>query len=454
MHRTAVAEAQQTLREHDIRWVQGHFVDLLGTLRSVSMPVQQYLADEIWEQGVGFDGSSVHGFSEVEQSDMVAIPDPETVQPLPWLYGGDRARVVMDVSTVDTRQPFSGDPRHVARRSRQLVRDSGYDAVEMSPEFEFHVFPAHEPDDTLEPGRQRLDPAEMEGYFAPVPFDDREPFRNHLSEALEAADVPVKYHHHEGGTWQHEIEIHPLQDPVQAGDTAVYFKFLARALGAMQNLHVTFMPKPVTGDAGSGMHVHMELIRDNTSAFYDPDDDHHLSQEARYFIGGLLDHAPGLTAITDPTVNSYKRLVPHYEAPIHVAWGSYNRSSLVRIPHHAGKQQTMDIEVRHPDTSCNPYLAFAALVHAGMDGIHSKTEPGPAVDKNIYAMDEAALRQHGIARLPATLDEALEALQSDDVVREALGEHAYAAFLAIKQRECDAYAEHVTAWERDQYFNV
>ncbi|MFO8132717.1 MAG: type I glutamate--ammonia ligase [Thermoplasmatota archaeon] len=451
MHRTAVSEAQQLLREHDIRWVQGHFVDLLGVLRSMSMPVQRYLADEIWEQGVGFDGSSVHGFSRVEQSDMVAVPDPATMQPLPWLYGGDRARVVMDIATVDSREPFSGDPRHVARRAEQLVRDSGYDAVEMSPEFEFHAFPAG---DDGEPSRGMYAPDEMEGYFAPVPFDDLEPFRNHLCEALEAADVPVKYHHHEGGTWQHEIEIHPLQGPISAGDTAVFFKFLARALGAMQNLHVTFMPKPVEGDAGSGMHVHMELIRDNASAFYDPDDDHCLSQEARYFVGGLLDHAAALTAITDPTVNSYKRLVPHYEAPIHVAWGGYNRSSLVRIPHHTGKQGCMDIEVRHPDASCNPYLAFAVLVHAGMDGIHSKTEPGPAVDENIYAMDEAELRRHGVARLPATLREALDAMQSDDIVKRALGEHAFEAFLDIKQRECDEYAKHVTPWERDRYFSV
>ncbi|MGC9308352.1 MAG: type I glutamate--ammonia ligase [Thermoplasmatota archaeon] len=454
MHRTAVAEAQETLREHDVQWVQGHFVDLLGVLRSVSLPVQRYLEDEIWEQGIGFDGSSVAGFSDVEQSDMVAIPDPATLQPMPWLYGGNRARVVMDVATVDTREPFSGDPRHIARRAQQQVQDAGYTGVELSPEFEFHVFPAPDAGREGEPARRRFDPREMKGYFAAVPFDDLEPFRNHLCDVLQATGIPVKYHHHEGGTWQHEIEIHPLQGPIAAGDTAIFIKFLARALGEMQNLHVTFMPKPVEGDAGSGMHVHLELMQNNTSAFYDDADEQHLSQDARYFIGGLLDHAAALTAITNPTVNSYKRLVPHYEAPIHVAWGSYNRSSLVRIPHHAGQQHAMDIEIRHPDASCNPYLAFAGLIYAGLDGIHRKIDPGPAVDANIYAMQPSELKQHGIARLPATLSEALETMQSDDVIREALGEHAFTTFLELKQQECDAYAEYVTPWEHDRYFSV
>ncbi len=453
MDSSAVTEAQQMLREHDIRWVQGQFVDLLGTLRSMSMPVQQYLQDDIWTHGVGFDGSSVHGFSEVEQSDMVAIPDPETVQPMPWLYGGDRARVVMDVASVDQHEPFPGDPRHIARRATQHVRQHGYDTVELSPEFEFHAFPVDDTE-TGTPCRGLFDPAEMEGYFAAVPNDRLEPFRNHLCEALMASDIPVKYHHHEGGTWQHEIEIHPVRGTLTAGDTATYAMFLARALGAMQNLHVTFMPKPVQGDAGSGMHVHMELFKNNRSAFYDDDDEHHLTQTARYFIGGLLDHAPALTAITNPTVNSYKRLVPHYEAPIHVAWGGYNRSSLVRIPNHAGKQQAMDIEIRHPDASCNPYLALAVLVHAGMDGIQKKREPGDPVDSNIYAMSQEELRRHGIGRLPRSLHEAIQALQSDTRVSEALGSHAYHAFLDIKQRECDDYAEHVTMWERNRYHGV
>lgn len=454
MHQSEVAAAQELLRDNDIRWVQGQFVDLLGVVRSLSMPVQRYLEDDLWEQGVGFDGSSVHGFSQVEQSDMVAVPDPATLQPMPWLYGGDRARVVMNIATVDTHEPFRGDPRHIARRAGQRAHESGYDGVELSPEFEFHAFAAASTENDEGPSRGLFDPGEMEGYFAAVPFDGLEPFRNRLCDALQAAAIPVAYHHHEGGTWQHEVEVDPLQGPVAAGDTTVFFKFMARALAAMQNLHVTFMPKPVQGDAGSGMHVHMELIRGGASAFYDPDDEHCLSQDARYFIGGILDHAPGLTAVTNPTVNSYKRLVPHYEAPIHVAWGSYNRSSLVRIPNHADGHQTMDIEVRHPDPSANPYLAVAALIHAGLDGIQRKREPGPAVDDNIYALDEAELKRRGIARLPATLRDALEAMQSDDVVREALGDHAYHAFLELKQKECDAYGAYVTQWERDRYLGV
>ncbi|MGC9554186.1 MAG: type I glutamate--ammonia ligase [Thermoplasmatota archaeon] len=452
-----VERAQRLLKDNDIEWVQGHFVDLMGYLRTFSMPAAPYFESAIWKEGMGFDGSSVKGFATVESSDMVIVPDPATLLPLSWLEDGRRARVVMDVFDVASRQHFEGDPRHIARRAAHQVRDMGFDALHLAPEFEFNVFEqerwprdAAQPD--LHPGV--LDPVQSGGYFAPLPFDHMEPFRNHLSEALMASGIDVKYHHHEGGTWQHEVEIRPLADAVQAADVTVLFKFMARTLGSLYDLLVSFMPKPVPNEAGSGMHVHLEMFRGGRCAFYDPDEKHHLSQTARYFIGGILEHAPAMTALTNPTVNSYKRLVPHHEAPIHIAWGAYNRSSLVRIPVQAGKNSSLDVEVRHPDPSANPYLAFAAIVHAGLDGIRQKREPGPAVEHNVYAMDDRQLREHGIGMLPRTLGEALEALHSDQVVQDALGPVAVQAFLDLKRREWQDFLTHVSPWDYRRYFTI
>jgi glutamine synthetase len=266
--------------------------------------------------------------------------------------------------------------------------------------------------------------------------------------------MDVKYHHHEGGAWQQEIEIKSLQDAVSAGDASVFFKFLAKIMGSMKNLLITFMPKPLPTDAGNGMHVHMELFKDNKPAFYDEHDTYTLSQTARYFIGGMLEHAQGMTAITNPTTNSYKRLVPNFEAPINIAWAVYNRSALVRIPNRAGKKNSIDIEARHPDPSANPYLTFAVLIHAGMDGIKKKIDPGNPVEKNIYAMNKKELKKYGIRRLPRTLHEAIEEFESDEVIQRALGTHASQAFIDIKEEEWNNFLSQISTWDYKKYFNV
>lgn len=452
-----VERAQRLLKDNDIQWVQGHFVDLVGCLRTFSMPATSYFESTIWKEGVGFDGSSVKGFATVESSDMVIIPDPTTLLPLPWLEDGRRARIIMDVFDAASREHFEGDPRHIARRAAHRVRDMGYDSLHLSPEFEFHVWERKRwPEDGARPDLcpALWDPVQTGGYFAPLPLDRGESFRNHLAEALMASGVEVKYHHHEGGTWQHEVEIRPLGDAVQAADVTTLFKFMAQALGFQHDLLVSFMPKPVPGEAGSGMHVHLELFRGGTCVFYDPDEEHHLSQTARYFIGGILEHAPAMTALTNPTVNSYKRLVPHHEAPIHITWGVYNRSSLVRIPNQTGKNRSVDIEVRHPDPSANPYLAFAAIVHAGLEGVRHQREPGPPIEKNTYALDDRQLKEHGVGMLPRTLGEALEALHSDQVMQDALGPVAAAAFLDLKQREWQDFLTHISSWEYQRYLTV
>ncbi|MCD6146875.1 MAG: type I glutamate--ammonia ligase [Thermoplasmata archaeon] len=465
----SVENAKKILNKENIKWVQGHFVDVMGNLRVFSMPAKTYLEDAIWKEGIGFDGSSVKGFVTVEQSDMIALPDAGTILPLPWFYEGGVARVVMDVLDVDTYEYFPGDPRHIARRAMQLTESMGYSSIELSPELEFYAFkksnlPEGSSSDleALMQGVEQIPKGkhpvlgikEKEGYFASPPTDSAESFRNKLSEALISSGFDVKYHHHEGGAWQQEIEIKALPDAVKAGDASIFFKFLAKIMGSMENLLITFMPKPLPTDAGNGMHVHMELFKGKKSAFFDENDKYMLSQTARYFIGGILEHAKGMTAITDPTTNSYKRLIPNFEAPINIAWAVYNRSALVRIPNRAGKYNSIDIEARHPDPSANPYLTFAVLIHAGMDGIKKKIDPGEPVEKNIYSMNKRELKKHNIKRLPRTLHEAIEEFESDEVVQRALGKHASQAFVDIKEEEWNDFLSQISTWDYRKYFNV
>ena len=464
-----INKVKEILRENEnIKWIQGHFVDIVGGLRVFSIPAKTYLQDMIWREGIGFDGSSVKGFAKVERSDMIALPDAKTFLPLPWLYNGEVARIIMDIVDVDNYQYFSGDPRHIARRASELVRDTGYDRIELSPELEFYAFDEFilsdkdEELDTFLQGEESIPKARhpvlgiksKEGYFAPLPIDSTESFRNMLSEALISSGIDVKYHHHEGGSWQQEIEIKALHDAVEAGDASVFFKFLAKTIGSMRNLLITFMPKPLPTDAGNGMHVHIELFKNEESVFFDEDDKYKLSQVARYFIGGILEHAKGMTAITNPTTNSYKRLVPYFEAPINIAWAVYNRSALVRIPNRAGKDNSIDIEVRHPDPSANPYLTFAVIIHAGIDGIKKKIDPGDPVERDIYSMDKRELREYNITRLPRTLHEAIEEMESDEVIKRALGTHASEAFIDIKNGEWKEFLAHVSTWDYKKYFNV
>ena len=469
MYQKDVEKAKKILREKDIKWVQGHFVDIIGNLRVFSMPAKTYLEEGIWKEGIGFDGSSVKGFVTVEHSDMIALPDAQTMLPLPWLYEGDVARVVMDILNVDDYDYFPGDPRHIARRAMQLIKSMGYDKIELSPELEFYAFkksmlPESDENELKmlmhgeEPIPKGKHPVlgikEKEGYFAASPIDSAESFRNMLSEALISSGMDVKYHHHEGGAWQQEIEIKSLPDPVKAGDASIFFKFLAKIMGSMKNLLITFMPKPLPTDAGNGMHVHMELFKNKKSAFFDENDKYMLSQTARYFIGGILEHAKGMTAVTNPTTNSYKRLVPYFEAPINIAWAVYNRSALVRIPNKAGKNNSIDIEARHPDPSANPYLTFAVLIHAGMDGIKKKIDPGDPIEKNIYAMSKKELKKYNIERLPRTLHEAIEELENDEVIQRALGKHASQAFMDIKEEEWNEFLAQISTWDYKKYFNV
>ncbi|MEM4257592.1 MAG: type I glutamate--ammonia ligase [Candidatus Thermoplasmatota archaeon] len=424
---------EKQIKQHNIQWIQLHFTDLIGRLRVLHIPVERFLK-EVIPDGIGFDGSSV-GMAKVEKSDMLIIPDLSTFLVLPHEQG--EARVIGNVYDT-TKQPFFGDPRFILQKAKNNVIQSGFDEIKFSPEMEFYVFDEHN-DELYETN-------EKQGYFTSSPFDNVKTFRKTVSEYLLASNINVKYHHHESGKHQHEVEIKSM-DVLDAADYCIYFKFLTRDIAQKFNLVVTFMPKPFSTDAGSGMHAHVALYKNQKNMFYDESDPYHLSQTARYFIGGILDHSRGMAAIANPTLNSYKRLIPNFEAPIYIAWAQHNRSSLIRIP----ARKNIDVEIRNGDPAANPYLFFATILYAGLDGIKKKITYEP-IEKNIYKMSEESLKL-GIKKLPTNLHEALEELQSDSIITQALGKDAVELFVETKIKEWQQYIAEITDLEYKLYFH-
>jgi glutamine synthetase len=473
-----VGRANDILKNNAIRWVQVHFTDLLGGLRSFTVPVEDLYTGKIWGDGIGFDGASVKGFAQVEASDMRAIPDPSTLSVLRLADGVQPlARVMAEVHNPRTGMRLDSDPRNIAARAMAHLTRAGFNEAWISPELEFTIF--HSPQDAIvqndvwnptsaegsghlkvvpellgehHPTSYRSHPASS--YFAAPPLDETDPFRNEFASTLHDLGIPVKFHHHENGAGQVEVELKAMPGPVQMGDACVTYKFLARLVGKRHGLVPTFMPKPVQADSGNGMHVHLSLWTGGSSAFYDRDDRYHMSQTMRYFIGGLLDHARGTTAITNPTINSYKRLVPEYEAPVFITWSPVNRTALVRIPARHAHPDSINCEPRHPDPSANPYLVFSILLESGLDGIRRKIDPGPPVNENVFRMSPERLRELGIRRLPASLGEALDEMQSDDLVRRVLGAQAADSFLELKRREWRTFSNTVSTWEHAMYFHI
>lgn len=414
------------IRENNIKWIQLHFTDLLGGLRAVHIPAERFINDHILRQGCGFDGSSV-GLKHVEKSDMIAIPDPETFHILPNENG--EARILADIYET-TYQPSPVDPRYALKQAVAAAQKQGFDDVVIAPEMEFFV---------LSPDRENLyEPLANKAYLVPPPIDEIKKFRRTLSERLIESGINVKYHHHENGRFQHEIEITSLS-AIAAADFCMYFKYLSRDIAALENLQVSFIPKLFQDEAGNGMHAHIKLMKKNSNAFYDAKDPYLLSDTARYFIGGVLSHAKSIAAFANPTVNSYKRLIPHYEAPLYIAWGRYNRSSLIRI----AAKQNVDIEVRNGDPSANPYLFFAALIYAGLDGIKRKIHYEP-VEQNIYDMSANELNALGINRLPASLLEALQELDQNKYLKHQLGEELVHTYIEKKKEELNNYLSEVS----------
>jgi len=473
------AEDNRLLVENHVVWVQCQFVDINGRLRSYSVPAEDFIEGGVWESGMSFDGSSV-GFRRAEDSDLLSRPDPGTLRVLPYGEGAHKiARVIVDIEHPRDRTPFSMDPRNVAKLADERVRAAGFDRIWVQPELEFYLLKTREtlareqvvkraissgpgaaPDG--QPYTPAADPLLISdyaiepksGYFAAVPIDVTDAFRNEFSFQLGNMGVPIKYHHHEGGGKQVEIEFKHMPSVKEAADAAVLYKFMSRIVAARYGFVPTYMPKPLPQDAGNGMHIHQWVEKGGRAVFYDADDAYGLSQTARYYIGGVMEHARAMTAVTNPTVNSYKRLVPAFEAPVYVAWSPRNRTALIRIPSPFRKKHTGDFEVRHPDPAANPYLAFAVVVTAGLDGIKRKLDPGEPINEDVTKMSKRRMRELNVARLPATLDEALDAMESDDVVREALGDEMFYAFIDMKAQELAEHSTQVSSWEIERYFDI
>ena len=427
-------------REHDVKFVRLWFTDILGFLKSFAITVEEI--ELSMYEGQGFDGSSIQGFARIDESDMVAMPDPSTFVILPWRprEGGAVARMFCDILQPDGR-PYEGDPRYVLKQALQRAADMGF-TYYVGPELEYFYFR------DAGPSPQTLDQG---GYFDLTPLDVASDLRRETVLTLEEMGIGVEYSHHEVAPSQHEIDLR-YTDALTMADNAMTYRLVVKEVALKHGCYATFMPKPLYGQNGSGMHTHQSLFRGDRNAFFDPNADGHLSATALRFIAGLLRHAREFTLVTNQWVNSFKRLVPGYEAPIYLSWARRNRSDLIRVPvYKPGKEKATRIEYRAPDPACNPYLAFAAMLTAGLEGIEQGYECPPPVEENVYEMDEEERVRRGIGRLPGDLWEAIEVAESSAVVRRALGDHVFEKFIANKKIEWHNYRSQVTEYELERY---
>ncbi len=424
--------------DNDVAFVQFWFTDVLGQLKSFSVsPRELPLA---FEEGMGFDGSSIEGFARIEESDMVAVPDPTTFQLLPW-RPQDRpvGRLFCDICTPDGK-PYDGDPRYALKRMLRRVAQDGY-TFYVGPELEYFYFKS-------DAAPEFLDRA---GYFDTTPLDRGGDLRRITIFALQQMGIHVEYSHHEVAPSQHEIDLR-YDEALRMADTTQTYRIAVRETARQHGVYATFMPKPLFGHNGSGMHVHQSLFKGETNAFFDPDDPFHLSKVARHYIAGILRHAGEITAITNQWVNSYKRLVPGYEAPVYIAWARRNRSTMVRIPmYKPGKEKATRIEFRAPDPACNPYLAFAVMLAAGLAGIEREYELPDPVEEDIYVMSGADRKARDIQCLPGSLYEAIVACEKSELVRGAIGDHIFEKFIENKKIEWEMYRTQVTSYEIERY---
>jgi glutamine synthetase len=428
----------------EVKFIKLQFTDVFGTTKNVAIPADQL--EKALDGDIMFDGSSIEGFVRIEESDMYLKPDMNTFSLIPWNSEyGNVARLICDVYNPDGT-PFEGCPRNTLKRVIKEAEKMGF-TMNAGPEAEFYLF---ERDLEDMPTTSSKDHG---GYFDLSPVDLGDEVRRAMVTELEDMGFEIEASHHEVGEGQHEIDF-KYAPALTTADNVVTFKFVVRKIARQYGLHATFMPKPLFGKAGSGMHTHQSLFlkNKNQNAFYDEDGKYQLSKTALYYIGGLLAHARGYAAITNPLVNSYKRLVPGYEAPVYIAWSEKNRSPLVRIPARRGLGTRA--ELRNPDPACNPYLALAVTLKAGLDGIKKKTDPGDPVNLNIYHLTEAQKKDMNIKSLPANLSEALDELEADGIIRDALGRHIYENFMIAKRIEWDDYRTQVHRWEVDQYLGI
>jgi len=431
-------EVLRRLREEKIEFVRFWFTDVLGALKSFAIPSDEL--EGVFKKGKGFDGSSIEGFNEIHESDMNAMPDPSTFAILPWRKEHAVGRMYCDILNPDG-SPYEGDPRYVMRRALGRMQEMGFDTFNLGPECEFFLFKDDQGTEVLDKG----------GYFDLTTLDVASDFRRDVFFTLRELGIPVEYQHHEVGPSQHEIDMR-YADGLTMCDHVMTYKAAVKEVAMAHGYYATFMPKPLFGENGSGMHTHMSLFTGDQNAFFDGDDEWFLSDTAKQFIAGLLVHAREIAALFAPLVNSYKRLVPGYEAPVYMAWSRRNRSALVRVPmYEPGEERATRAELRCPDPSCNPYLAFAAMLHAGLEGVERGYELPPPMERNLYDMSDAEREENIIGSLPKSLGAAIEEMENSSLVRKALGDHVFENYIALKKAEWDDYRVQVTPWEFERY---
>jgi len=430
------------IKENDIKFVRLWFTDMIGQVKSFAITDKEL--ENALENGMGFDGSSITGYQDIEESDMIAMPDPNTFQILPWRPSEKGvARMICDVLTPDRKQ-YEGDPRYVLKKALKRAQEMGYDHFYLGPELEFFYFKADTGTDILDKG----------GYFDLTSLDMASDLRRETVLALEKMGIDIEYSHHEVAPSQHEIDMR-YKDALEMADNVITYRVVVKEIASKFGVYATFMPKPLFGQNGSGMHTHQSLFKGNKNAFFDAKDENFLSPIAKSYIAGLLKHSKEICSIFAQTTNSYKRLVPGYEAPVYVAWSQRNRSALVRVPlYHPGKENATRCEFRACDPACNPYLTFAAMLQAGLDGIEKNYKVPKPMETNLYHLSSAERKEKGIETLPDSLGHAISLSESSDLVKRTLGEHIFSRFIEAKKKEWDEYRIQVSQYELDRYLSI
>ena len=434
-------DVMKIVKDKNISFIQFWFADVLGFLKSFSVTPSEL--EEGMAEGMGFDGSSIEGFARIEESDMIAKPDPVTFQLVPWM-GDDRpvARMFCDILNPDGSS-YKGDPRYIFKRLLEKVKEKGF-TFYLGPELEYFYFKDNSCTEILDKG----------GYFDSRPMDMGGTLRRETIFALQDMGIQVEYSHHEVAPSQHEIDLR-YDEGLRMADKTMTYRMVVKEIARQHNVYATFMPKPIFGQNGSGMHVHQSLFKDEKNAFHDPSDRYQLSGIAKHYIAGLLRHAPEITAVTNQWVNSYKRLVPGYEAPVYVSWARRNRSAMVRVPmYKPGKENATRVEFRSPDPACNPYLAFAVMLGAGMEGIEKQYALPEPIELDIYEMNPKERKAHGITDLPENLYSAILETEKSELVRKVLGEHIFEKYIENKRIEWDRYRIHVSQYEIEHYLST
>ena len=435
-------EIFEQVMEDDVQFIRLWFTDLNGILKSFA--ITQDELETALKQGMGFDGSSITGFQDIEESDMIAMPDTNTFAILPWRPQENAvARMICDVQQPGG-QPYEGDPRYVLRRALEKMEKMGFNHFYVGPELEYFYFKSSEKPEPIDAG----------GYFDLTPLDMASNLRRDTVIALKQLGINVEYSHHEVAPSQHEIDMR-YDDALKMADNMVTYRLAVKEIASKYGVYATFMPKPLFGENGSGMHTHQSLFKGEDNAFFDPEDQYHLSDDAKGYIGGVLRHSPEIVSILAPWVNSYKRLVPGYEAPVYISWSRKNRSALIRVPgYQPGREYATRVEVRCPDAAGNPYLQLAVMLTAGLKGIEEGYEMPDPMELNLYDLTEEERLKRGVNSLPASLDEAIKQTEKSELVKETLGSHSFERFIALKKKECDEYRLQVTEYEIKKYYPI